>query len=417
MLSTKRRSIQGKLFSVVMLPIILLGVLIIFFGVFLLYQNYAQCIYDELVSTTSVMVDCLDLTIRGDYTYEDGMLLKGNLNITDSTMLYRVKEVSQIDTTIFWQDTRILTTVEDKYGVSAVGTKASKEVTDVVLGEGKSYYSQALEINGVDYIGYYIPLENRDREVVGMLFAGKQRAVVFQKVGTVMAWFLSFSAIAVVLAAFMSRAFSKRMIVDISGINQFLRTISEGDLTASLEEGIQTRNDEIGAIAMYASKMRSDLQILIEMDPLTSLLNRRSCNNKLKVLMERGDIFCIVMCDIDWFKKINDQYGHDAGDYVLVKVAEFFRESVEGCGFASRWGGEEFLLIYQLGEDETIQKVEQLQKEIREYPYAFDGQEIRITMTFGIEERGSEESYEAIITRADGKLYTGKENGRNQIVS
>ncbi len=416
-MAIRKRSISGKLFSIVVLPITMLGVFIIFFGVVLLYRNYTQSIHDELASTASIMLDCLNLTIRGDYSYESGMLLKGDLNITDSTMLYRVKESSQIDTTIFWGDTRILTTVEDEYGVSAVGTKADDDVTEVVLDEGKNYYSQSLDINGVPYIGYYMPLENRNHKVVGMMFAGKKKSQIYWNIATIVGWFLAFSVISVVIAALLSRRFSKRMILDVGGINHFLRDISEGDLTVNLEERILKRNDEIGEIAAYASKMRGDLQMLIEMDPLTSLLNRRSCNNRLNALMEKGDTFCIVMCDIDWFKKINDQYGHDAGDYVLVTVAGCFRESVENCGFASRWGGEEFLLIYNLDEKETYQKVEELQKVIREYPFVFDGQEIRLTMTFGIEGRGQEESYETIITRADGKLYTGKENGRDQIVS
>lgn len=415
-MAIRKRSISGKLFSIVLLPITLLGTLIIFFGVVLLYRNYTQSIHDELASTARIMIDCLDLTIRGDYTYESGMLLKGDLNITDSTMLYRVKESSQIDTTIFWGDTRILTTVEDEYGVSAVGTKADEEVKSVVLGEGKNYYSQSLDINGVPYIGYYIPLMNKNHKAVGMMFAGKQKSQIYWSIGKIVGLFFAFSIICVVIAALMSRRYSKRMIVDISGINHFLRDISEGDLTVSLEEQILKRNDEIGEIAAYASKMRGDLRMLIEMDPLTSLLNRRSCNNRLNALMEKEDTFCVVMCDIDWFKKINDQHGHDAGDYVLVTVAEQFRESVEGCGFASRWGGEEFLLIYYLDGEETHQKIAQLQKTIREYPFHFAGKDIRLTMTFGIEERGQEKSYEAIITRADGKLYQGKESGRDRIV-
>ena len=76
----------------VTLPTVILTVFVLSIGVLLFYHFYSQSIRDELASTTTMMVDCLDLTVRGDYQYENGILLKGNMNITDSTMLYKVKE-------------------------------------------------------------------------------------------------------------------------------------------------------------------------------------------------------------------------------------------------------------------------------------------------------------------------------------
>ena len=413
----KERSIRTKLLSVVLLPLIVLGFLIVIFGMLLQYQFYARSIQDELASATSVLLDCLDLTVRGDYSYENGMLLKGDLNITDSTMLYRVKEKSQIDTTIFWEDTRILTTVENEYGVSAVGTLASPEVIETVLKQGKDYYSNDVDVNGEPYIGYYIPIENSDHTVVGMIFAGKKRQLIINKISEVLRWFVVFSVISIIIAISLTSLYSNRMIKDINIINHFLCTISEGDLAATLDERIVARHDELGAIGRYASRMRSDLQKMIEMDPLTSLYNRRSCNNKLEALEKEKTEFFIVMCDIDFFKKINDNYGHDAGDYVLVTISELIRENIKDQGFASRWGGEEFLLIYQLGIDETMEKVKLLQQVIRDYHFQYEGQDIKITMTFGIESDAEAKPYEERIKQADGKLYVGKNNGRDQIVA
>lgn len=411
-----RKSIKNKILMVVIPPILILSVLIISIGMILLYKSYVQSIQDELSSTTNILMDCLELTVRGDYSFEDDMLIKGDLNITDSTMLYRVKEKSQIDTTIFWKDTRILTTVEDKYGISAVGTKANADVIDAVLGKGDTYFSDDLDVNGVAYVGYYAPLENSGHTVVGMVFAGKQRSLVYKKAFSILLWFVIFSVFALVTATLLTRLFSNQLIFDINMINRFLRTISEGDLSATLDERIVIRKDEIGTIGLYASKMRADLKKMIEMDPLTSLFNRRSCNNKLNAMEKDGDEFSIVMCDIDWFKKINDSYGHDAGDYVLVTISSLISENVGECGFASRWGGEEFLLIYTLDSAMTKEKVEQLQKNIREYDFQYEEQKIKITMTFGIEAEESDKPYEERIKMADSKLYIGKNNGRNQIV-
>ena len=207
------------------------------------------------------------------------------------------------------------------------------------------------------------------------------------------------------------------MVADIGLINQYLRRISEGDLTADIDEAIVDRPDEIGEIGIYASKMRSDLQKLVEMDPLTALYNRRSCNNKLSNLVNNNILFTVVMCDIDWIKKNNAQYGHDAGDYVLVKISEMIRENVENCGFASRWGGEEFLLVYTLDFEQAMQKVEELQQRVRTFDFLYEAKVIKVTMTFGVKEWEADVAYEQLIKKADYKLYTGKRNGRNQIVS
>lgn len=412
----KEKSIRTRMITMVLLPILILSLMIISIGMTLLYHFYTQSVRNELTAATNIVLDCFNLTVRGDYTYESGMLMKGDLNITDSTMLYRVKEKSQIDLTIFWHDTRILSTISNRYGVSAVGTKAGPDVVEAVLEKGECYYSTNLDVNGVPYIGYYMPVENTDHTVVGMIFAGKQKDVVYQGIRTVLLWFLVLSGAAGAVAAIISSMYSSRMVSDINLINKFLKTISEGDLTVNLDKRISGRNDELGRIGAYASRMRTDLKKLIERDPLTSLYNRRSCNNKLKALESSKSEFTIVMCDIDWFKKINDTYGHNAGDYVLVTLSKLITENMKDCGFASRWGGEEFLLVYQSGHDMAMQKIRQIQQRIRDYDFQYEGTTIKVTMTFGVEAGDGSAPYEQRILSADGNLYAGKNNGRNQVV-
>lgn len=412
----KNNSIQKKLLFIGLLPILILTILIVSLGMILLYRSYTISIQEELESTTNVLIDCLDLTVPGDYHYENDILYKGDLNITTSAMMNRVRERSGIDTTIFWHDTRVLTTVVNESGESATGTKASPEVVKAVFLEGRDYYSNDVDVNGMKYIGYYMPLLNSNQEVIGMVFAGQSRQQVYDKVFSVLTWFVLFSMLAVLFTSLLIRLFSKKMTADINGINEFLATIAKGDLTASLDEEIVQRGDELGTIGQYASKMRSDLKNLIENDPLTTLFNRRSCNNKLKALENEKIDYSVVMCDVDWFKKINDNYGHDAGDHVLIKISQLILGNIKDCGFASRWGGEEFLLIYQLDYDGTKARVEQLQKAIREYDFTYGDNEIRIRMTFGVEAGHKDESYEERVKRADNKLYIGKNNGRDQIV-
>lgn len=411
-----RKSIRWKLLSLVLIPTIFLGIVIIIFGIFLIYRYYAQSVYNEVKTATYMLKGCFDLTVRGDYSYENGILKKGDVNISDSTMLYDIKEESQIDTTVFWQDVRVITTVENEYGVSAVGTKADDDVIQTVLERKENYFSRNIIIDGMRYIGYYTPLKNENQEIVGMIFAGKPVKLVYKKIGNVILWFLGFSIIAVMIATVISKRFSKGLITDIGLIKQYLHTISNGDLMAVIDERIIERQDEIGEIGIYANKMCDDLKKMVELDPLTSLYNRRSCGNRIQVLVKEDKPFTIVMCDIDWFKKVNDQYGHDCGDYILVHISQVLKESVRNHGFASRWGGEEFLLIYELDVEEVIEKVNILLEQIRNHVFEYHNQKIEITMTFGIQEMKKGTDYEEALKIADDKLYKGKRNGRNQIV-
>lgn len=416
-MTEKKKSIRRRLLLIVLFPIILLSIVITVVGMMLFYSFYTQSIRDELVSTTNMMFDCLDLAVEGDYTYQDGMLLKGDLNITDSKMLHRIKDESEIDTTIFWEDTRILTTVEDAAGISAVGTKADKEVADSVLSEGRSVFPDELSIGGIPYIGYYTPIENSDHEIVGMMFAGKQKSLVYDRILQVVLCFSAFSAITIIIAILIIKSYSSGIILAINRINDYLKKISEGDLRAALDDSIANRNDELGSIGLYASVMRRKLQKLVEMDPLTDLYNRRSCHNLMEAIVKKKETYSVVMCDIDFFKKINDNYGHDAGDYVLVELSRLLRESVWETGYASRWGGEEFLLVYKLDFAKAKAKAEQLQKNVREYDFSYQGIRLKVTMTFGVAEGKENISYEEVIKEADEKLYIGKNNGRDQIVA
>lgn len=416
-MAEKNGGIRKKLLPIVILPVILLSCLITLVGVSLFYGFYMQSIHSELASTTDALLNCMNFALNGDYKYEDGMLFKGDMNITDSTMILRIKEQSQIDVTIFWDDVRIMTTLENEYGISSVGTRANSEVADTVLRENESIFAKNLTINGKKYVGYYIPLKNTGGRVVGMVFAGKQKDLVYQKIMEVIVWFAILSVIVVAFSMFIILRFTSYMISDIDSINQFLKVMSGGDLGAALGEHIINRNDEIGSIGIYALKMRDDIKNLIEKDSLTGLYNRRSCHNRLDVIVQKKERYTVVMCDIDFFKKVNDTYGHDAGDYVLTEISALIKKGVMDCGFASRWGGEEFLLVYTLGLEDTVGKVTQLRQNILTHEFEYDGKKMQITMTFGVAEGVQDMHYEKVIQSADEKLYVGKNSGRNRVVA
>ena len=156
-------------------------------------------------------------------------------------------------------------------------------------------------------------------------------------------------------------------------------------------------------------------------DPLTGLLNRRYMSDILRKLESRYKQervpLSMAMGDIDFFKKVNDTYGHDSGDVVLKEIAAMFTEFMEDKGYASRWGGEEFLLVFRgINADEVFQMLEGFRDSVARKDIKSDGKIIKVTMTFGLEEYSSHAGIDETIKKADEKLYLGKNGGRNRVV-
>lgn len=154
-------------------------------------------------------------------------------------------------------------------------------------------------------------------------------------------------------------------------------------------------------------------------DTLTGLYNRRKAIEYMENLTngQSGDVFSLCICDIDFFKKVNDNYGHDYGDEVLKGISNIFIEETKKNGFAARWGGEEFLLLFPgYNGDNACQKIEQIRRKIKEMRIKKGEIEIGVTMTFGIAEYDYINGLTSTIKEADEKLYIGKERGRDIII-
>lgn len=164
----------------------------------------------------------------------------------------------------------------------------------------------------------------------------------------------------------------------------------------------------------------TQLQKQANTDTLTGLCNRRGARDYLEQLTRGGDedkSFCLCICDIDFFKKVNDTYGHDFGDEVLKGIAGIFKEEIKGKNLAARWGGEEFLLLFpDCNGDEASVYLGHIKRKIKAMRIKKDGYEVGVTMTFGLAEYDFSGDAEAVLKEADKKLYQGKEEGRDRII-
>ncbi len=163
------------------------------------------------------------------------------------------------------------------------------------------------------------------------------------------------------------------------------------------------------------------LKKMASLDPLTNVMNRRGMGDVLddmqKEYLAGISGLSIAIGDIDFFKKVNDQYGHDCGDYILKTISDIFSRYIEGKGEVCRWGGEEFLFAFtEKNSDNVFIFLNDLRHTIKHTRFEFNGIEIRITMTFGLEEFSPSADIETTIKAADEKLYLGKESGRDKVV-
>ncbi len=205
------------------------------------------------------------------------------------------------------------------------------------------------------------------------------------------------------------------------GINDYLmRPIDKNELLARVRTQIRKKR--------YAERLRENVQQSIEMaitDALTGLFNRYYMESHLTALVEqaagRGKALTLLMLDIDYFKAVNDNFGHDAGDDVLRQLANRMRKSIRGIDLACRYGGEEFVIVMPETDMAVATIVaERLRRRIAAEPFAIQQgtRAIETTISIGIATLDTAgDSVAKIIKRADQALYRAKRDGRNRVVA
>lgn len=181
------------------------------------------------------------------------------------------------------------------------------------------------------------------------------------------------------------------------------------------------KNIETKSIEEISTIIR-DMNNLVVKDELTGIYNRRYINEKLPVDVVNNKInlkpISIVLLDIDHFKKINDNYGHIAGDYTLKEFSKIIIENVpRETAWVARYGGEEFIVVLNdTNETRAFQIAENIRLVVENTVFKYDDFLLKLTASFGVCEIISpNESFDEIISRADIKLYKAKQKGRNRV--
>jgi len=201
------------------------------------------------------------------------------------------------------------------------------------------------------------------------------------------------------------------------GVNDYLvRPVDRNELMARLRTQIRRKK--------FSDFLRNRLEQSVELaatDSLTGLFNRRYMESHLKTLMLDAQRFqrplSILVADIDLFKRVNDSYGHDAGDAVLREFASRLRRNTRAHDLSCRLGGEEFVILMpDTPLSRAFQVAERLRAGIAAEPFAVAGQQLRVTASVGVAAIMPEtDTPEAIFKRADTALYAAKREGRNRV--
>lgn len=159
-------------------------------------------------------------------------------------------------------------------------------------------------------------------------------------------------------------------------------------------------------------------QFYASTDSLTGIPNRRAGTDIINAEYERasryGAVFSVILLDIDYFKDINDSYGHSVGDIVLKKFSGLLSVSLRKADFISRWGGEEFLIVLpETGLSNARQLAERLCSKAQQSRFEAD---LQVTASFGVSVYKTGQTLEDIIRSVDKALYQAKQNGRNCVV-
>lgn len=190
------------------------------------------------------------------------------------------------------------------------------------------------------------------------------------------------------------------------------------NMVARLRQG----QEELATMNGMLTEKNKELQVLSITDSLTGLYNRKHFMEVLASEVARArrnkHPFAVMMIDMDYFKKYNDTHGHQVGDALLKKIGVIFTESLRNVDYASRYGGDEFIvLLPEVEKEKAFEVAERIRGLVAAETLSSDTDRVTVTVSIGVAafpEHG--DTPEAIIARADGALYHAKQNGRNRVV-
>lgn len=414
-----------KMLALAVLPILVLGIVLMVVSMQTFSDKMEGHVRKEMTQQTKLILKILDENYPGEFSLNKDVkgnyhIYKGGKDITkDTEFIDNMKEIMGVEVTLFCQDVRLQTTLRDSKGRLFINTAVSSVITKDVLKKKKAhFYRSTTNVGDERYFAYYEPIFLEDGTCFGMVGVCRKATDIEKNIRMAVRPILLLSIAAIFVIGAISISYTRILTKRICILQQFMKKLTKDDFEAEMPAGLLKVEDEIGDLARSGKKMQESIRRQVEYDEMTQLYNRRYGDKnllKMKAQMQISGIkYCVAIGDIDFFKKVNDNYGHEAGDEVLIHVARVLKEQLLANGFVCRWGGEEFLIVI---ESHTIEQAEHILQSIldtlRNQTITYQEQQIRVTMSMGLVSVKAEDEIDDILRCADQKLYEAKENGRD----
>lgn len=258
--------IRGKIIGMALVPVVLLGAVIMYFSQTKISDVVTEELTNTLRATALSVRDMLTYSVEGDYEINaEGELVKGNFNVTRNEQIAdAICAETGVEVTVFYGDTRYMTSVKDASGKRALGTKAAGEVVEKVLKDGEAYFAENVDVAGTPFFAYYVPFyADGSRTPAGMVFAGISQERLDMNVRSnsngLLLIILLVSVFTGLMVVFVVRGMFKALHASVSALEE----LAEGSLKIEISDRLLNRYDEIGAIGRSIKKLSEQLSEIV----------------------------------------------------------------------------------------------------------------------------------------------------------
>lgn len=258
--------IRGKIIGMALVPVVLLGAVIMYFSQTKISDVVTEELTNTLRATALSVRDMLTYSVEGDYEINaEGELVKGNFNVTRNEQIAdAICAETGVEVTVFYGDTRYMTSVKDASGKRALGTKAAGEVVERVLKDGEAYFAENVDVAGTPFFAYYVPFyADGSRTPAGMVFAGISQERLDMNVRSnsngLLLIILLVSVFTGLMVVFVVRGMFKALHASVSALEE----LAEGSLKIEISDRLLNRYDEIGAIGRSIKKLSEQLSEIV----------------------------------------------------------------------------------------------------------------------------------------------------------
>lgn len=281
--------IRTKILCMALIPLLILGVATAILGNIRINDVMTDNIENGLRAAAISVRDTLKYADSGEYQIdESGNLFKGSFNVTENTDIAdNLLEKSNMDITVFFGDTRYMTSICDENGNRQIGTTASETVTETVLNNGEEFFSTDVNVVGQKYFGYYIPFYQDDsNEIIGMIFSGMPQKEANDQILKIIIQIIIIIVVVFVFCALFIFFAINNMVKALLIGEQALEGVANGKLNVQVDRKILKRSDEIGNLGRMIMKLKEELiEIISNIQNQSAMLTASS--NELKEKAEK----------------------------------------------------------------------------------------------------------------------------------